>query len=502
MQNRNLTYSAVSGVIWSFLGVVGQGVAQIIILVILARLLTPEDFGLVGIALIVISFFNIICELGIGSAIIQRVNLENRHTQAGFTLSLLMSLILSVTAWFLAPLIASFFRTEKLSCVLKTMLIILPLHSLSLISASLLQREFKFRTLALVEIISYLVGFGVCGVILAVLKLGVWALVGAYLCQSLFYAIILLTIRRKFLKLLFDFKACKELMRFGIGFTIAEIANYFAGQGDNVITGKFLGAQALGIYGRAYQLMAMPATLFGGVIDRVLFSVMAKIQYEPQQLVRVYRHSLVLVALLTLPLSIAIFILAPEFIFALLGPQWKEVVIPFQILCLGMFFRTSYKMSESLARALGAVYRRAWRQWVYALFIFIGAGIGSQLGVSGIAVGVLIAIIINFFLMVHLSLKLIKMSMGNFIKVHSGSLYLSLVLGILILLVKMACIVLGLSSVATLLISFFIGISAGIFVCLYLPYIFLGEEGRRLILVLIEKMPPWIGKNMLSSRLI
>lgn len=493
MQKNNLAHHAISGFFWSFLGIATQGLSQILILIILARLLSPEDFGLVGVALIVISFSNIFYELGIGSAIVQRANLEKRHVWVGYTLSLITSVVLSAIVWFSIPLIVSFFRMERLSLILKVMIFIFPVNSLSVVSASLLQKEFKFRTLALVEVISYIVGFGICGIVLATIKFGVWALVCANLCQSVVKAIMLLILERHFLKIFFDLKACKELLQFGIGFSIAEIANFFAGQGDNIITGKVLGAQALGIYGRAYQFMVIPATLFGSVIDKVLFPVMSKIQDKPQQLTQAYQYGLKIIALLTLPLSVVVFILAPEFIFTVLGQKWGAAIIPLQILCISMFFRTSYKLSESLTRASGAVYERAWRQWVYALFVFVGAWVGSRFGISGIAAGVSIAITINFLLMAHLSLKLINMSLRDFIKAHGSSLYLSFLLGVVVFVVKWVCVLLGLQHVLVLILPLFIGLGIELLLCLYWPDIFLGKEGKWLMTALIEKMQ--FGKN-------
>src|SRR5207249_289368 len=136
--------------------------------------------------------------------------------------------------------------------------------------------------------------------------------------------------------------------------------------GDNFVAVKWLGVQALGLYERAYQLMAMPATLLGQVLDDVLFPAMAQIQFDTGRLAVAYRRLVAGMAVMTLPLSAVAVALAPELIYAVLGPKWGDAALPFQVLAVGTLCRASYKVSDSLTRAVGAVYQRAWRQWIYA----------------------------------------------------------------------------------------------------------------------------------------
>jgi hypothetical protein len=162
------------------------------------------------------------------------------------------------------------------------------------------------------------------------------------------------------------------------------MSNCVALRADQLVVGRWLGAEALGIYGRAYCFVGMPANLFGTVVDRVIFPAMAVVQ-DRQKLAEAYSRAVGLVALTTIPLSAVLFALAPEIVRILLGPHWDSVVTPFRILVTVLIFRTSYKMSDSLARATGAVYRRAWRQWLYAGAVFLGAWLGQFWGTAGVA---------------------------------------------------------------------------------------------------------------------
>jgi PST family polysaccharide transporter len=178
---------------------------------------------------------------------------------------------------------------------------------------------------------------------------------------------------------------------------------------------------------------------------------MAQIQGESGRLAAAYRRCLSGVALLTLPISAAAIVLAPEIVAVLLGPKWGETVLPLQVLAFGMVLRTSYKISDSLCRAVGAVYRRAWRQWLYAALVVVGGAIGARWGVAGLAAGVLVALCTNFLLMAQLSLRIIGMSWGEFAATHVPGLRVGLMVGGLAWLVASAARSLSAPSIVVLL---------------------------------------------------
>jgi PST family polysaccharide transporter len=166
----------------------------------------------------------------------------------------------------------------------------------------------------------------------------------------------------------------------------------------------------------------MPAGAIGQVIDDVLFPAMAQVQQDRARVGRAYRRCIAGVALLTLPVTGVVVLLAPEIFAVLFGPRWVAAVLPFRILALGTLFRTSYKISDSLSRALGAVYRRAWRQWIYAALVIGGAWIGQHWGLSGVALGVLLALVVNFMLMGELSLALVGITRREMVGAHLPAL--------------------------------------------------------------------------------
>ena len=245
-----------------------------------------------------------------------------------------------------------------------------------------------------------------------------------------------------------------------------------------MVTGRYLGPTALGYYGRAYSLMSAPAYAIGTVLDLVLFPVMAKVQDDLRRLRVAYLRGVGLVALLVLPLSACVILLAPELIHVVLGPRWSAAILPFQVLAIGMLFRTSYKISDSIARSTGAVYRRAWRQVIYAFLVIGGSMVGQRWGIVGVAWGSLIALTINFILLASLSLDVAQIGWGDFWKVHRPALMLTIVSFPIVYLTTAGARALHLHSVFVLLcggLTLFALCSTLIW-CV--PAVFLGEEGQ------------------------
>lgn len=423
----SLTHHTVAGIMWMSYGKAAYFVLQLVVLGVLARLITPAAFGVVSAALVVIGFSAIASQLGLGPALVQRPELERRHIDTAFTFSFLLGLALGAIIWFGAGEAASFLRMPEVKPVLRALAWVFPLNGLGTVGQALLSRDLHFSWLANLDVVSYGFGYGIVGIITALLGWGVWALVAAQIGQAIARATVLLWKHPPRLRLTFDGGALKDLAYFGGGFTVARIANYAAVNGDNVVVGRVLGAAPLGYYGRAYSLMSAPAYAFGTVLDQVLFPAMAKVQNDLTRLGAAYRRGVALIALVVLPTSAVIILLAPEVIRIALGTKWSAVVAPFQVLGLGMLFRTSYKMSDSISRSTGAVYRRAWRQIIYAGLVIVGAWIGSHWGIVGVSWGALTALTVNFFMMASLALGVAGLSWWGFWGAHQPAALLTLV---------------------------------------------------------------------------
>jgi O-antigen/teichoic acid export membrane protein len=415
----------VRGMLWMSWGKAGRALLQIVVLAALARLVAPRDFGLVSAAFVVISFTAVLTNIGMGRGLVQHPSLRDDHIAVALHTSVLLSLLFAAITWLFAAEFARFFRIEALAPVLRIMAFAFPLKGIATVPESLLQREFRFRWLANRELASYAIGYGCVGVLLALAGWGAWALVSAYLAQTAANTLLLFLARPIPLAVWPDRQAFRDLLYFSGGYTLGRIANQLASEGDNFVVGRSLGPVALGLYGRAFQLMAVPADIFGDILDSVLFPTLARAQKDAQRLAGAYRRGVSLVALVTLPTSVAFCLLAQEIVTTVLGPRWTSAVLPFQFLALGLLFRTGCRISDALTRARGFVYGRAWRQGFYAGCVLGGAWLGQFWGVAGAAFGVLLALCLNFFLMAQLSLKIARLSWRTFFGAHIPAVLLA-----------------------------------------------------------------------------
>lgn len=420
-QTQGHRQAIIAGLGWMYLSAALQGLSKLAVIAILARLLNPRDFGLVGIALIFTSLAERLGQVGIGPALIQRRSIDGDDVVTGAALSVCCGLLMSAILWGSAPFIADFFREPLVSLIIRVLSIGFLIDGLAVTSDSLLQRSLAFRTMMVVENASYIVGIGLVGASLALLGLGVWALVISHIAMR--------TIRAGLLYHYapridgpgrFNRSRVRGLLYLGGGFSIGRILNFASLQGDNFVVGRVLGMDALGLYNRAYQLMALPAVYVAQVLERVLFPVLSKRQAEIPKVREAFLTVLELLALVSLPLGVFLLFAAEPLVEAVFGPRWRGIAPTLSVLSFGVFFRTAYKCSDTVVRSLGEVYRYAVQQAVYAVCIVLGSLAGSLAGgVTGVAVGVVAAVAVNYVLMTRLSARLLSVSAEELLSAHA-----------------------------------------------------------------------------------
>jgi O-antigen/teichoic acid export membrane protein len=474
---RSLTHRALGGMAWAAWGSGATAGFKVLTLILLARLLSPADFGLVGAALIVTGFSLTFSQLGMGPALVQRPTLEPRHVSTAFFASTAFGFLVAGLVWLLAPRIAAFFRMDQLVSIMRALAILFPIAGVSSVAENLSQRELRFRLLANTEVVAYSAGYGLVCVVLAVLGFGPWALVIGQITQALVRAIILLRAAPPRLSPGPTWACFRDLMGFGMGLSAARLGVILADQADNLVVGRWLGAVALGLYSRAYQLMSVPTALLGDVFDKVLFPTMSRVQDDSRRLTSAYLQGTAIVALVTLPAGVVAAAVAPELVAVAFGSRWEALVPPFQVLALGMMFRTSYRMSDSLSRATGRIYRRAWRQALYAGLVFLGAWIGHRHGITGVAVGVLGALCINYLLMAHLGLSVLQIPWISFLRAQLPAVWLSMVVGAITLATVAGTRHMALHPLASLVAGLVAATGTATLAGVFAPRLILGQYG-------------------------
>ncbi|MDQ3363883.1 MAG: lipopolysaccharide biosynthesis protein [Myxococcota bacterium] len=409
------------GILWTALGTGVSNLIRIAQITILGRLLSASEFGVIAAGLTVLAFLRAISDLGVGLALVQHRSPRAEHIGTAFTVSLVLGAGLAVGLLLGAPEVASLFRRPELVDTLRALSVLVLVRGCGSISLLLCQRAMDFRTSAMVDLMGFTLG-AIVSIAAAWGGAGPWALVYGYVVESLLTTAILL-VRYPPGRPRFDGAAFRELFRFGAGQTLEGIATIVAQQGDYAVVTRYLGTSALGFYTRAYELVTYPAKLFSSILGSVLFPAFSRLQDDRPALAEAYGRTLFVNAIVLLPASLLMIVVAPEVLRVLLGPGWDASVLPFRVLLVGMLFRTSYKVGAIVSRARGAVYFVAVTQILYAGCVVGGALYAVRWGVEGVALTTTIAIMIQFVLLscgaaVHADIPLYRL-----VQVHIPALF-------------------------------------------------------------------------------
>lgn len=402
----SLTTMTVRGFAWAFTGTISQALLQLVSMVVLSRLLVPAEFGAAQAAGLVIGLSQVVSQLGVAPALVQRTTLSDQEITAAFYGSLLLSSLLALVLIAVAPWVNPVISLSPDSPLLPLLTIALVCAGAAAAPLGVLQRRLRFRQLAVVDVLALGPATVGVSVLLAALGNGAVSLVWGQIAGGLTAAIgyhVLARVPLRPASPVAMWRSARPLLRFGSGYSLSQLGNWFALNADNFVTVNVLGKEAFGLYSRAYNLLAQPANIVGSAVDMALFPAMARARDDGERLRRAYIRSASLVALVTVPLGAILWVLAPEIVGIMLGPRWSGVVVPVQVFALVLLPRASYKISGSLTRATGAVYGGAWRQWLYAAEVLVACAIGTRWGVNGVAVGASIAIVLHFLIMLRFS---------------------------------------------------------------------------------------------------
>jgi O-antigen/teichoic acid export membrane protein len=433
---RSRTGRIVRGLQWTYISVALQGALKCAVLVVLARVLTPRDFGLLGFALMCTSFVDRIAQLGIAPALVQAQVVTQDTIKTGQTLGLLCGVLSALVVSVTASSAASFFRQPELGEILLVLSLGCIPEALASTKEALLQRSMRFKEMMVSDNSAYAFGMAGVGVLLAILGWGVWSLVYATLAMKVIRWGLLAYFQPSTSSGHVRLHDVFKLLRTGLGFSLARLLNFFSLQGDNFIVGRLLGVEALGMYSRAYQLMTLPAMYVGQVFEKVMFPSMAQSQTCHKRLEREFLMTLEAITLIALPAGAVMFTFAREIVLVAFGERWSAIIPVVSIVSFGVFFRTAYKCSDTVVRSVGAVYHYAARQALYTLLVTSGAALGAVLGgLSGVAVGVVAAVTLNYISMTMLCSRTVGIRYQSIAYAHlSGAWATSCVAGVLAML--------------------------------------------------------------------
>ena len=380
----SLKHRAVSGIKWSAISQFGRQGTQVLTTIILARLLSPADFGLLGLAMVIVGFLSIFKDLGTGTAIIQQKELPKTllpslfWINAGFGALAMLSLLL------LAPLGGAFYQEAQVTDILRVLSVSFFLSGLGIVHQAVFERSLAFDALARVEISSVVIG-ALVGIGLAIRGSGVWSLVFQSLTTTLVSTALLWLSSPWRPRWVFHWNEVKIVTSFSLNLTGFSIFNYFARNADYLLIGRFLGAQELGYYTLAYRILLFPLQNISAVVGRVLYPVLSTMQEDNNRFASAYLRVIRGVAFISFPLMTGVFVLAKPFVLAFFGQNWEPVILLIMILA-------PVGLVQSIGATVGAIYQAKGKtDWM--LRWGIGTGVltviaflcGLPWGVAGVA---------------------------------------------------------------------------------------------------------------------
>ena len=333
--SENIRNKIINGVGWSFAdNLFNQGITFLVGLV-LARLLTPEEYGLIGIILIFVAVFNSIIDSGFSSALIRKKDVKEEDYNTVFITNMCVSLVLFLVMFLSAPSIAHFFSQPQLVPLTKVMSSVLIINAFALIQRTILVKNVDFKTQTKVSVIASLVSCTV-GVGMALAGLGVWSLVGQQLSRQFLNSALLWVWAKWYPRIQFSFASFKELFGFGWKMLVSGLIDTVWKEIYQIVIGKCYSTQTLGQYTRAHQFGSIFSSNLTNIVQRVSYPVLSKLQDDKERLKAGYQKVIKVTMLVTFCCMLGLAAIAKPMIITLIGNRWLPAVPFLQVICLQM----------------------------------------------------------------------------------------------------------------------------------------------------------------------
>src|SRR3984885_14023268 len=344
-------------------------------LVVLARLLSPKDFGLVGMVTAFTGVLSLFRDFGLSSAAIQHATVTEEQISTLFWINMFVGALLGLLAVAMAPVIAAFYHEPRLFSVTVVLAAGFLFNAAGVQHSALLQRQMRFTALAVIGVVSLIVGtaLAIGG---AKAGYGYWALVAMTVSSPVVSTIGFWLATGWVPGMPHRRTGIRSMMRFGGTVTLNSLVAYIAYNAEKVMIGRFWGADAIGIYGRAYQLVNIPTENLNSAVGEVAFSALSRLQDDPGRLKSYFLKGYSLVLAMTLPITIVCAIFAREAISVLLGPKWAEAVPIFRLLAPTILIFAMINPFSWLLFAIGKVGRSLKIAFVIAPLVIAGYLIG------------------------------------------------------------------------------------------------------------------------------
>lgn len=359
-----------------------------------ARLLSPKDFGFVGMVTAITGALTLLRDFGLSSATVQRTHVTQQQLSSLFWFNILFGAILALGVVALAPVVSRFYDEPRLFWITIALAPALVFNAAGVQHSAILQRQMRFATLSAIDVGSLIISTGI-GIGMAAAGLRYWALVATAVCLPLASTSCLWIAVHWVPGWPGMGVGVRSMIRFGSTITLLRIIAYVSCNLDKVLLGRFWGANALGLYGRAYQLINVPTLLLNSAVSEVAFALLARVQNDRGRVKSYFLRSYSLVLAMTIPITICAWELAPDLVLVLLGPQWQQVGPILRLLAPTILAFALTDPIDWLLYSQGMLNRGIRVSAVFAPVVIAGYLIGLPFGPKGVALGYSTAIVLS-----------------------------------------------------------------------------------------------------------
>lgn len=460
MAEQSLKDKTVKGVAWSGIDNVVQMGVTFVVSIVLARLLSPEDYGLIGIIAIFTAICSALIDGGLSNALIRKQNASDDDYNTIFIMNMVMSLLLYALVFICSPAIASFFNHEELISLTRVSSLSMVIGALSMVQQTRLTKRIDFKTQTKITLIASITS-GIFGITMAFIGFGVWSLVAQSLSSQILRTILLWLNNHWVPKIHFSVMSFKELFGFGWKLMLSQLLNTLWQELYQVVVGKFYSPATLGQYTRAKGFAQLFSKNITSVIQRVTYPVLSNIQDDKQRMVSAYRRIIKTTMFIT---AISMFFLgaiSEPLLFCLIGPKWHEAAMYLPLICINMSLYPLHAINLNMLQVQGRsdlfLGLEVVKKIIGVIPLFVGAfvGIMPMLYVN-LAVG-----IISYFLNSYYSGKLLNYSSWMQIRDIAPSYFIAIIVFISVYFIRY----LPLSNWVVLPMQLFTGMVVCLFVC-------------------------------------
>lgn len=404
---------------------------------ILARLLTPAEYGIVAVVTVFITFFSLLSELGIGSAIIQKKEILEQDKSILLNVTIILGILLGLIFYYFSYFIADFYKNNIYISIGKLLSLLILLNTMLIVPQNILRREKRFKELGLIQIIAVFIS-GIVAIYLAYNGWSYYSIIIQSIIAAFFQNV--LSFYRTKINLIFklNLNILKEIWKYSLYQFLFNFINYFSRNLDNILIGRYIGNSALGYYDKAYRLMLYPIGILTGTISSAIHPVLAKYQDDYDIIFSSYMKVVKMLSIIGFPLSVYLYFSSYEIINILYGSGWNETVPIFKILSLSVFIQLILSSSGSIFQATGKTNYLFYSGLLSAIVMVLAITLGIlSKDLEKIAYFLVIAFFINFIQAYYLMIKKVfKKPIKEFFK----ALKSGVIIGILSLSIYLICI--------------------------------------------------------------